>query len=44
MMYTCEWCGTEWRSPISSALCCDEASNALHDDRIDKPRYELGYD
>lgn len=43
VMHTCEWCGTEWRSPISAALCCDEASNALHDDHRPE-RYYLSED
>lgn len=44
-MHTCEFCGAEWRSPISAALCCDVVSNTLHDERMDKPdRYERGYD
>ena len=23
VMYTCEWCGTVWRLPVSAAFCCD---------------------
>lgn len=43
-MYECAWCGQTWSNRYSAATCCDEISNALHDDRTDKPRYELGYD
>lgn len=41
-MHTCEYCGQEWRSPISAALCCDPITNDLPDDS--PHRYELGYD
>jgi hypothetical protein len=24
--YVCDYCGAEWRSPISAAMCCDAVS------------------
>ncbi len=25
-LFTCDYCGAEWRSPISAAMCCDAVS------------------
>jgi hypothetical protein len=27
--YVCDYCRSEWRSPISAAMCCDAISNDL---------------
>lgn len=43
-MHTCDYCGAEWRSPISAALCCDPAAPGPADDDHRTRRYELGYD
>lgn len=44
-MFTCDFCGEEWRNPISAALCCDTAApGPADDDHQTRPRYELGYD
>lgn len=32
--YVCDYCGTEWASPISASLCCDPA--AFNDDTIER--------
>ncbi len=29
--YTCDYCGAEWRSPISAAMCCDAISMDAED-------------
>ena len=34
-MHTCDYCGQEWKSPISAALCCDAVSMTMHDTRLD---------
>lgn len=45
VMYTCDFCGQEWRNPISAAMCCDMAApGPADDDHQSRPRYELGYD
>lgn len=32
--FACDHCGSEWRSPISAAMCCDPAAfSDLDDDR-----------
>jgi len=31
MLFTCEYCGSEWRNPISAAMCCDAISNDLEE-------------
>ena len=42
--FTCDFCGEEWRNPISAAMCCDMAApNTLHDDRRPE-RYYLSED
>lgn len=28
-MFECEYCGSEWRNPISAGMCCDAISNDL---------------
>lgn len=33
-MHSCDFCGTEYRSRITAALCCDAISNDL-DDELD---------
>lgn len=30
--YTCDHCGAQWVSPISAAMCCDEAAFNPDDD------------
>ena len=43
--FTCDFCGEEWRNPISAAMCCDTAApGPADDDHTTRPRYELGYD
>jgi len=32
--HVCDYCGQEWRSPISAALCCDPISNDLDSDPV----------
>lgn len=29
--FTCEYCTSEWTSPISAAMCCDAVSNDARD-------------
>lgn len=29
LMHECEYCGSEWVSPISAAMCCDAVSNTV---------------
>lgn len=40
--YVCEYCKSEWKHPISAALCCDVLSNELDDE--DPPRVVRAYD
>ena len=38
-MFTCDFCGEEWRNPISAAMCCDTAAPGP----ADNPRPERYY-
>lgn len=43
MTYTCDYCGQEYRYPISAALCCDAVSNEVDLD-LDGTTIERGSD
>lgn len=36
-MHACDYCGSEYTSPLAAALCCDVVSNDLDDGHVTIP-------